>query len=301
MDHPEVRSPAGARLAVITGTGGLGYQTAIALAHAGMRIVLAGRNPVKGAQAVDALRLIEPGADVRFEPLDLARLQSVSAFAARMRHAGDTIDVLVNNAGVMSPPCRATTADGYELQLGVNHLGHFALTAGLLPLLRGGARVVSVTSLAQHYARLNLDTLQSEAEYSAGRAYCDAKLLQAMFAVELQHRSDQFGWGISSTAAHPGFATTNLFQGGQDKGSLRSFISTRLIGPLIGHSAAAGALPIIYAATSPDAAGGRLYGPKGFKEMKGQPGECAFARAVHDAPLRARAWTLSEEMVGLRL
>jgi NAD(P)-dependent dehydrogenase (short-subunit alcohol dehydrogenase family) len=265
-----------------------------------MRVVLAGRNAAKGAESIDALRLTVPGADVRFEPLDLASLQSVSAFAARMRQAGEKIDVLINNAGVMSPPGRETTAEGHELQLGVNHLGHFALTAGLLPLLRGGARVVSVTSLAQHYARLNLDTLQSEAGYSAGRAYCDAKLLQAMFAVELQHRSDRLGWAITSTAAHPGFATTNLFQGGQGKGGLRSFISTRLIAPLIGHSAAAGAMPIIHAAMSPDAAGGRLYGPKGFKEMKGPPGECAFAKPVHDAPLRERAWTISEDMAGVR-
>lgn len=300
MDNPGVSPPTGSQMAVITGTAGLGYQTAIALARKGMRVVLAGRNPAKGMEAIDALRLIAPGAEVRFEQLDLASLQSVSAFAARMRQAGDPIDVLIHNAGVMSPPGREMTAEGYELQLGVNHLGHFALTAGLLPLLRRGARVVSVTSLAQHYARLNLDTLQSEAVYSAGRAYCDAKLLQAMFAVELQHRSDRMGWGITSTAAHPGFAATNLFQGGQGKGSVRSFISTRLIAPLIGHSAAAGALPILYAATSPDAEGGRLYGPKGFKEMKGPPGECAFAKPVHDAPLRARAWTMSEDMTGVR-
>ena len=289
-----------ARLAVITGTGGLGYETAIVLARAGMRIILAGRNPAKGADAVEALSLAVPGADVRFEPLDLARLQSVGAFAARMRQAGETIDVLVNNAGVMSPPRREITAEGHELQLGVNHLGHFALTAGLLPLLRCGARVVSVTSLAQHYARLNLDTLQNEAGYSAGRAYCDAKLLQAMFAVELQCRSDRSGWGITSTAAHPGFASTNLFQGGEGKASLRSFISTRVIAPIIGHSAAAGAMPIIHAATSPHVSGGRLYGPKGFKEMKGPPGECTFAKPVYDASLREKAWAISEDRIGLR-
>lgn len=289
-----------ARHAVITGTGGLGYQAAVALAGTGTRIVLAGRNTAKGAEAIDAIRLTVPVADVRFEPLDLASLKSVSTFAANMRQAGEKIDVLINNAGVMSSSGWAITAEGHELQLGINHLGHFALTAGLLPLLRSGARVVSVTSLAQHYARLNLDAMQREAGYSAGRAYCDSKLLQAMFAVELQHRSDRLGWGITSLAAHPGFATTNLFQGGQGKSSLRSFISTRLIAPLIGHSAAAGVMPIIYAATSPNATGGRLYGPKGFKEMKGPPGECAFAKAVHDAPLRERAWTLTEDMSGVR-
>lgn len=300
MDCPHMASASETRLAVITGTGGLGYEAALALARSGMRIVLAGRNPAKGAAAVDALRLAVPGADAAFEPLDLASLQSISAFAARMRQSGGQIDVLINNAGVMSPPVRQTTHEGHELQLGVNHLGHFALTAGLLPLLRGGGRVVNVTSLAQHYARLNLDTLRDEAAYSAGRAYCDAKLLQAMFAVELQYRSDRSGWGITSMAAHPGFAATNLFHGSQGKASLRSFISTRVIAPLIGQSAMAGALPIVHAATSSDISGGRLYGPQGFKEMKGPPGECSFARPVHDAVLRAKAWAVSEEMTGLR-
>lgn len=299
MDRPQTAAK-GAPLAVITGTGGLGYETAMALARSGRRIMLAGRNSAKGAEAVYLLRQAVPNADARFEPLDLASLQSVSAFARRMRQTGETIDVLVNNAGVMSPPARQTTQEGHELQLGVNHLGHFALTAGLLPLLRGRARVVNVTSLAQHYARLNLDTLQDAAGYKGGRAYCDAKLLQAMFAVELQSRSDRSGWGITSVAAHPGFATTNLFQGGQGKPSLRSFISTRVVAPLVGHSAAAGALPIIHAATSPEVTGGRLYGPKGFKEMKGPPGECAFAKPVHDAALRAKAWAISEDMTGLR-
>jgi len=300
MDSLHTSPAQDSRLAVITGTGGLGYQTAIALARSGMRVILAGRNPAKGAEAIDALRLAVPGADVAFEPLDLASLQSVSAFAARLRQNGEPIAVLVNNAGIMSPPSRETTREGHEVQLGVNHLGHFALTAGLLPLLRGGGRVVSVTSLAQHYARLNLDTLRDEAAHHGGRAYCDAKLLQALFAVELQCRSDRSGWGITSTAAHPGFATTNLFQGGQGKASLRSFISTRVIAPLIGHSAEAGALPIIHAATSSDVIGGRLYGPKGFKEMKGPPGECAFAKPVHDAGLREKAWAISEEMTCLR-
>lgn len=289
----------GERLAVITGTGGLGFETARAFARAGVRVVLAGRNAEKGKEAIDALSRAIPAADICFEQMDLSSLQSVKAFAGRMQSRGEQIGLLINNAGIMSPPKRETTAEGYELQFGVNYLAHFALTAGLLPLLRGGGRVVSVTSLAQHYAKLNLDDLQSAAHYSPGRAYCVSKLLQAMFAVELQRRSEQMRWGITSAAAHPGFAATNLFQGGHNQASLRSFISTRIIAPLIGHSASAGAAPIVHAAMSPHARGGRLYGPKGFKEMKGPPGECRFARPVYDVGLCGEIWTMSEKMAGL--
>lgn len=289
-----------APLAVVTGTAGLGFEAAAAFVRAGRRVVLAGRNAAKGEAAAVRLRTLAPDAAVRFELLDLASLASVAAFAALMRARAEGVDILVNNAGVMTPPTRQTTAEGHEVQFGVNHLGHFALTAGLLPLLRPGARVVSVTSLAQHHARLDLDGLDDPARYRAGRAYCASKLLQAMFAVELQARSDAAGWGILSLAAHPGFAATDLFKGGQGRASLRSLFFTRLVAPLIGQPAAAGALPIIHAATAPGVAGGQLLGPTGFMQMKGPPGPCAFARPVHDAALRAQAWDLSERLTGHR-
>lgn len=289
------------RLAVVTGTGGLGLECARAFVNAEIRVILAGRNSEKGKDAIFALTRANANARARFEQVDLSSLQSVKSFVARMQTRGEQIDLLINNAGIMSPPRRETTAEGFELQFGVNYLSHFALTAGLLPLLRGGARVVSVTSLAQHYAKLNLDSLQSAARYSPGGAYCVSKLLQSMFAVELQRRSERMGWGIISTAAHPGFAATNLFQGGQGRIGLRSFISTRVIAPLIGHSATAGAAPIVHAALSPHALGGRLYGPKGFKEMKGPPGECRFAEPVYNAELCSRLWMMSEEMTGFAL
>lgn len=289
------------RLAVVTGTGGLGLECARAFVNAEIRVILAGRNSEKGKDAIIALTRANVDARARFEQVDLSSLQSVKSFVARMQSRGEQIDLLINNAGIMSPPRRETTAEGFELQFGVNYLSHFALTAGLLPLLRGGARVVSVTSLAQHYAKLNLDSLQSAARYSPGGAYCVSKLLQSMFAVELQRRSERMGWGIISTAAHPGFAATNLFQGGQGRIGLRSFISTRVIAPLIGHSATAGAAPIVHAALSPHALGGRLYGPKGFKEMKGPPGECRFAEPVYNAELCSRLWMMSEEMTGFAL
>lgn len=284
--------------AVVTGTGGLGFQTAMAIARAGHPVVVAGRNKHKGKAAVEALAAATPGATVRFEVLDLASLASVEGFAATMRGRGDDIGILVNNAGVMTPPVRQTTQDGYELQFGVNHLGHFALTEGLLPLLRPGARVVSVTSLAQNYAKLDPSKLNDAPSYRAGPAYCVAKLLQSMFAVELQRRSERSGWGLTSVAAHPGLAATNLFEGGQGKANLRSLFFTRVVAPLVGQPAAAGALPIIHAALSADVSGGRLYGPKGFMEMKGRPGECSFPKVVHDAGMRTKIWEASERMVG---
>lgn len=290
------RSP----LAIVTGTAGLGHETAAALVRAGYGVVVAGRNAAKGEEAVKALAASSAGADVRFEMLDLANLSSVNDFAADMRTRGETVNVLVNNAGVMTPPVRQVTAEGHEVQFGVNHLGHFALTFGLLPLLRPGARVVSVTSLAQHYAKLDLAALDDPARYRAGAAYCTSKLLQAMFAVELQCRSDAAGLGILSLAAHPGFAATNLFQGGQGRPSIRSVFFTRMVAPLLGQPAAAGALPIIHAAVAPDVVGGRLYGPKGFKEMKGPPGECRFAPPVQDAVLREQVWEMSERLTGHR-
>lgn len=283
------------RLAVITGVGGLGFQTALTLARAGIGIVLAGRNPEKGREAVERLRAEVPGAEVRFEILDLASLDSVSAFVTRMKAGGEPIDILINNAGIMMPPERQTTQDGHELQFGVNYLGHFALTGGLLPLLSPRARVVSLTSLAQRAAKLDPADIGMERNYNGGRAYCNSKLLLAMFAVELHRRA---GALVTSVAAHPGFATTNIFNGGQTKSTLQSVISTRLIAPLLGHSAAAGAQSIVHAALSSQVAGGRLYGPQGLFGMKGPPGESQFASSVHDPELRARIWEASQRSTG---
>jgi NAD(P)-dependent dehydrogenase (short-subunit alcohol dehydrogenase family) len=285
-------------LAVVTGTGGLGFEASLALAKAGARVVVAGRNASKGAQTLSAISVAVPHANVAFELVDLASLQSVRDLGARLRRNGEAVDILINNAGVMSPPQRETTAEGHELQFGVNYLAHFALTLELLPLLRrsNGSRIVNVTSLAQHYARLDLDDLQSEHAYRPGRAYCQSKLLQAMFTAEFQRRSERGGWGIASFAAHPGFAGTNLFQ---SAGTVGKFINTRVIVPFIGQSAAGGATPILFAATSPEAKAGRLYGPKGFMEMRGAPGECKFATAVHDIAASTALWSASEELANI--
>ena len=291
------------RVAVVTGTGGLGLETATALALQGAEVILAGRNPQKGAEAVDRIKNAWFGANASFRPLDLASLTSVADFAERLQADVGQVDLLVNNAGIMSPPRRMTTADGFELQFGVNYLGHFALTARLLPLLRRSAapRVVSVTSLAHRYATMNFDDPQSERRYQAGRAYCQSKLAQALFAVELQRRSEAAGWGLASLAAHPGYAGTDLFQNGAGALSLSNLLSRYVVIPLIGQSAEAGALPILFAATSKSAAGGELYGPTGFMSMKGPPGRNAFAAAAKDPQSASRLWALSEDLAQVRL
>ncbi|CAN7269776.1 SDR family oxidoreductase [Phenylobacterium sp. LjRoot225] len=286
------------RTAVVTGAGGLGYEVALALGRAGAAVVLAGRNPQKGAAAVAQIKAAAPDANIAFELLDLASLASVAAFADRLQSCDAAVDLLVNNAGIMSPPTRQTTADGFEVQFGVNYLGHFALTARLLPLLRKNvaARVVSVTSIAHRFGAIDFDDLQSERRYRPGLAYCQSKLAQAMFAVELQRRSDAAGWGLTSLAAHPGFAGTDLFANGPGIKSLTTFFSRNVLVPLLGHSAAAGARSLVYAAASPHAVGGALYGPTGLMEMKGEPGPRTLAPTATDAEAAARLWRTSEDL-----
>jgi len=195
------------RRVVITGaTGGLGYETTLALAGAGADVLLTGRNPAKGKAALERIRAVYPAAKIRYEDLDLSDLALVEAFADRLAGEQEAIDLLVNNAGVMTPPTRYETRDGFELQFGVNYLGPFALTSQMLPLLRKGKapKVISVSSIANRDARINFDDLQSERAYKAFEAYGQSKLAQLMFAFELQRRSQENGWGVASLAAHPG-------------------------------------------------------------------------------------------------
>lgn len=304
MKSPTVTIPSQhGRRAVITGTGGLGYHAARELARAGAEVIIAGRSASKGTEAVGGIKADVDNAAVRFELMDLASLGSVAGFVNRLQGLGQPIDLLINNAGIMSPPHRETTADGFELQFGVNYLGHFALTLGLLPLLRASdaSRVVSVTSLAHRHATLDFDDLQNERGYSPGLVYCQSKLAMALFTIELDRRSKAAGWGLQSIAAHPGFAATNLFENGQGSKSILNFISTRIVIPLIGQSGRDGAMPIIHAATSAEATGGNLYGPRGFMEMSGAPGRCDFAKHAHDPTAGARIWSVSEKLTGLTL
>src|SRR2546423_6955401 len=201
------------RTAVVTGaTGGIGYETALALAKAGSEVILTGRDDRKGRSAIEKISHEVIGARISYEQLDLASLASIADFAQRI-HARQSLDLLINNAGVMALPRRQTTTDGFEMQFGTNHLGHFALTARLMPLLRRatGPRVVSVSSLAHRTGFIDFDDLQGARVYSPWKAYGQSKLACLMFALELQRRSDAAGWNLISNAAHPGLARTNLF------------------------------------------------------------------------------------------
>lgn len=293
--------PLNGRTAVITGaTGGLGYETALALAGAGANVVLTGRNEAKGRDALQAIRSQFPKAEIAYDTLDLANLASVAEFASRYAAAHTSLDLLVNNAGVMALPQRQVTSDGFEMQLGTNYLGHYALTAHLLPLLRQGRqpRVVNLSSLAHRTGAINFGDLQSAKSYSSWKAYCQSKLAMLMFALELQRRSDAAGWGLMSNAAHPGFARTDLIANGPGANSLMSQLG-RFVQPLISQSAAEGALPTLFAATSPDAKPAGYYGPNGFYEMKGPPVPAKIMPQAKDAASAARLWDVSAALTGV--
>ena len=285
------------KTAVVTGaTGGLGYETVLALAKAGADIILTGRDDRKGQSALDKISREVIDARIRYEHLDLASLASIADFAQRMQ-VRQPLDLLINNAGVMALPRRQTTADGFEMQFGTNYLGHFALTARLMPLLRrsSGPRVVSVSSLAHRTGSIDFGDLQGTRLYSPWKAYGQSKLACLMFALELQRRSDAAGWNLTSDAAHPGFSRTNLFASGP--GGLIS-VATDFAAPFFGHSAADGARPILFAATSPQAKPGAYYGPGGFGELRGAPAPALIMPRARDAATAARLWDVSEKLTG---
>ena len=291
------------RFAIVTGANtGLGYETALALAAAGAEVVVAARNEAKGSDAVRRILQAHPNAAVRLERLDLASLADVAAFAARIAGRQERVDLLINNAGVMALPARAETVDGFEQQFGVNYLGHFALTAHLLPKLRAAAapRVVNLASGVHHVGAINFDDLQGQRRYRPVAAYSQSKLAVLMFAFELERRSVAGYWGLMSNAAHPGYARTELIASGPGKDSLSARIGSVLLEPWISQTAAEGALPTLYAATSPDAVGGGYYGPSGFFEMVGAPKNASVARQARDEAVAARLWAVSESLTGVR-
>ena len=293
--------PLNGRTAVITGaTGGLGYETALALAGAGASVVLTGRSEAKGRHALQTIRSQFPNAEIAYENLDLANLASVADFATRYAAAHASLDLLINNAGVMALPQRQVTSDGFEMQLGTNYLGHYALTAHLLPWLRRGhqPRVVNLSSLAHRSGKIDFDDLQCTRSYTPWKAYTQSKLAMLMFALELQRRSDAAGWGLMSNAAHPGFARTDLIANGPGASGLLWHVS-RLLQPYVSHSAAEGALPTLFAATSPEAKAGGYYGPNGFYEMKGPPVPAKIMPQAKDARVVAQLWDVSAALTGV--
>ena len=281
------------RLAVVTGTGGLGFEDALELSRAGAEVIIAGRNAAKGEEAVNKVRAQVPNARVRFEAVDLANLKSVRAFCARQDRK---IDLLINNAAVMTPPKREQTADGHELQFGTNYLGHFALTAGLLPLLKGG-RVISLSSVAAREGHLDFDDLDAERSYVPMKAYGQSKIACLMFAFELQRRSDANNWGVTSIAAHPGVSRTDLLHNAPGKTSMAGFARTYLW--FLFQPAAQGALPTLFAATAKEAKPGAYYGPDKLGETRGYPTLAKIPKQALDEANAARLWTESERLTGV--
>ena len=296
------------RFAVVTGANsGLGFGLAKSLAGAGADVTMAIRSRAKGEAAIAEIRRELPAAKLTIRQLDLSSLKSVAALGDELTAEARPIDILINNAGVMTPPKRQETDDGFELQFGANHLGHFALTAHLLPLLRAaeGARVVTVDSIAAGQRNLDFDDANAQHGYRPMRSYGMAKLAQLMFAVELDRRSRRGGWGLISNAAHPGLSKTNLLTGasyGRDKPTLQARLTQltwRLL-PFMWLDVDEGIKPTLYAAVSPDAEGGKYYGPRGFYETVG--GGVTFAgvpRLARSEPDREKLWQLSEQLTGV--
>ncbi len=295
----DMPSQSGRIFLVTGGTSGMGYEDAKALAAAGAQVVIAARNPQRGEEAIARIKQQVAYAQVQFEAVDLANLASVQALGERLNATLPRLDGLINNAAIMSPPERGTSADGFESQLATNYLGHFALTSHLLPLLRKSddARVVTLSSIAAKRGAINFDDLQSEQAYNPYGAYAQSKLATLMFAFELQRRSEAQNWGVQSIAAHPGVAVTELIERGPGLESEfgRKWARDREHY----HSAAQGALPTLYAATAVEAQPGAYYGPIGEEEKRGPLGLASVPPAAKDAALAARLWTVSEQLTGI--
>ncbi len=286
------------RTAIVTGANsGIGYEAALALARAGASVVLACRNAEKGAAAKKTIERAAPSAAVVVEALDLGSLASVRAFATRFAATHERLDLLINNAGVMAPP-RQVTSDGFELQFGTNHLGHFALTGLLIDMMEGrkDARVVIVSSGAHRTGRIAFDDLQSERSYGRWRAYGQSKLANLLFMYELDRRLRAKSSTIRTVAAHPGYAATNL----QSAAAPRLDVMLMSVGnAILAQSAAMGALPTLYAATATGVGGGTYTGPDGMFEMRGYPQTVSASAAARDEADAQRLWGASEELTGV--
>jgi NAD(P)-dependent dehydrogenase (short-subunit alcohol dehydrogenase family) len=289
------------RTAVVTGANsGIGLEAARELARKGARVVLACRDPGRASTALDEIRRDQPGASVEVQPLDLANLASVNQFAKGCLAENESLDLLVNNAGVMAIP-RRETADGFEMQLGTNHLGHFALTGLLLQRLRPGSRVVNVSSTAHRMGRMRFDDLMGERRYGKWRAYAQSKLANLLFTYELQRRLEAQQAGPIAAACHPGYAATNLqFVAARMEESSWKERVMRTGNRLMSQDASMGALPTLYAAGATQVRGGEYIGPDGFAENKGYPKLARSSRRSHDRAAARRLWEISEELTGVR-
>lgn len=291
------------RIALVTGANsGLGLQTSLALARKGARVLMGCRDAERAAAAVNQIRDAAPSAEVEVVSLDLASLAAVRAAADDVLDRAPRLDILVNNAGVMAIP-RRETVDGYEMQFATNHLGHFALTGLLLGRLLDtvGSRVVNVSSTAHRTGRMNFDDLHGASRYRSWRAYGQSKLANLLFTYELQRRLEASAANTIALAAHPGYSSTNLQSVGPSMSGNRVMGALMQLGnKLVGQSDEIGALPQLYAATSPDAKGGQYIGPDGLNEMRGYPKVVKSNARSRDVADARRLWDVSEELTGVR-
>jgi NAD(P)-dependent dehydrogenase (short-subunit alcohol dehydrogenase family) len=302
IDIPDL---AGKRAVVTGASDGVGLGIATTLAGAGAEVIMPVRNPGKGEAAVAKIRERHPLAKLSLETLDLASLASVAALGNKLRADGAPIHFLINNAGVMTPPDRKTTVDGFELQFGTNHLGHFALTGHLLPLLAAGrARVTSQTSIAARSGTINWDDLNWERKYDGMRAYRQSKIAVGLFGLELSRRSAAAGWGVTSNISHPGVAPTSLLAARPEVGRADDTVGVRMIRWLSARRLIVGTvdtarLPALVAAGSSEAKDGGFYGPQWPGSVGGPPGEQKLWAPLRDAEMASRVWTASQELTGV--
>jgi len=281
------------KTAIVTGaTSGIGEETARVLARKNARVILAVRNVDKGGRVADDIRRTTRNPNVSVQALDLASLAAVTSFAEGITHTESRLDLLVANAGVMFPPY-TKTADGFELQFGTNHLGHFALAGRLLPLLHAtaGSRLVVVSSLAHKQGRLDFSDLNWERrKFNTQQAYCDSKLANLLFAYELARRVKSEGKSLRVTAAHPGWTRTEL---------QRHVPAFRFLNPIFSQGVEMGALPTLRAACDPQAQSGDYFGPSGMFEMRGAPVKVPSNTASHDTEAARKLWAVSERLTGV--
>jgi len=281
------------RIAVITGANsGIGYEAALALAKSGATVIIASRSGERGQGAVQRIRDRHQPSRVEFMQLDLASLESIALFAEEFAVRHDRLDLLINNAGVMMTPFQKTE-DGFELQFGTNHLGHFALTGHLLELVARtpGSRIVTVSSMAHKLGRIDFEDLNGESNYNRTKAYEQSKLANLLFTYELQRRLESNGSETLSVAAHPGWTATNLQS---------NTIIFRMMNPLVGMTPEQGALPSLYAAVAPGVKSGEYFGPRGLFEIRGYPTRVKSSRDSRNLEDAARLWEISEKMTGVK-
>ncbi len=290
------------KIAIVTGANsGLGFETSRALARSNAHVIMTSRNQQKGQKALNAIQQEAPDSSLQLTQLDLADLTSVASFADDYLSQHNQLHILVNNAGVMAIPQRATS-DGFEMQFGTNHLGHFALTGQLLPALLNtpGARVVNVSSTAHRFGKINFDDLNWEQSYNRWQAYGASKAANLFFTYELQRKFEERGADVISVAAHPGYASTNLQgAGAKMNGSDFQMRVTNLMNKIFAQSQEMGALPQLYAATASEVQGGEYFGPDSLFESRGHPQKVESNEYSHDTAVAQKLWQVSEELTGV--